>query len=80
MVMPKTNPYRGLTCPTCGTHLIEVQQTAKADGYVMRRRKCFNDHTFVTREEVVDRKNYNEWHRDVYGRGRPRLKEPAREH
>lgn len=54
MVGPATEEVapKGLLCPVCGTSLSEVSVTRKGFGCVVRKRKCFNDHTYVTEEFV----------------------------
>ena len=41
-----------MKCPTCNSWTT-VEQTKSAGGFVERRRKCANNHTFTTEERVV---------------------------
>lgn len=41
-----------MKCPLCKAPT-EVKQTRTIDGALVRRRHCFNDHTFQTKEIVI---------------------------
>ena len=41
-----------MKCPTCNTWTT-VEQTKSLGGFVERRRKCANNHTFTTEERVA---------------------------
>ena len=41
-----------MKCPTCNAWTT-VEQTKNAGGFVERRRKCANNHTFTTEERIV---------------------------
>ena len=43
----------GLLCPACKTKFHNVYKTIQKHGSVARYRKCFNGHSFLTRELVV---------------------------
>lgn len=51
--------FSGLQCPECGSTRLSTTQTLMGVGAVLRRRKCANGHTFVTREVVSTREEYN---------------------
>jgi len=42
-----------LKCPLCGGPT-DVVQTKSIDGVPIRRRHCFNDHTFQTKEVPIN--------------------------
>ena len=44
-----------MNCPTCNAWTT-VEQTKNAGGFVERRRKCANNHTFSTEERLVPNK------------------------
>ena len=50
-----------MNCPTC-IAWTTVEQTKNLGGFVERRRRCANDHTFTTEERVIPDKK----------RGRPK--------
>ena len=50
-----------MNCPTCNAWTT-VEQTKNAGGFVERRRRCANNHTFTTEERVIPDKK----------RGRPK--------
>ena len=50
-----------MKCPTCAAWTT-VEQTKNAGGFVERRRRCANNHTFTTEERVIPDKK----------RGRPK--------
>lgn len=50
-----------MNCPTCN-EWTTVEQTKNLGGFVERRRRCANDHTFTTEERVIPDKK----------RGRPK--------
>ena len=41
-----------MNCPTCNAWTT-VEQTKNAGGFVERRRRCANNHTFTTEERTV---------------------------
>jgi transcriptional regulator NrdR family protein len=41
-----------MRCPVCNAPT-DVKETRTKDGYVFRRRLCFNEHTFTTEERVT---------------------------
>ena len=46
-----------MKCPQCGA-VSEVKDTRlHKDNYITRRRLCFNNHTFKTKEEAIMPKN-----------------------
>jgi transcriptional regulator NrdR family protein len=51
-------PGRGqsdhMKCPQCGAHT-DVKSTKHEVGVVIRRRICFNDHSFNTEEKAVSK-------------------------
>ena len=53
-----------MNCPTCNAWTT-VEQTKNLGGFVERRRKCANNHTFSTEERVIQNKK----------RGRAKTKE-----
>lgn len=59
-----TNPYCGIVCPECGSFMHRVQQTAPANGFIIRRRVCAKGHHLVTVEYLADKQVYNEWQAD----------------
>lgn len=54
----------GLKCPTCGTATSGVIETRLRESHIYRRRRCYNGHTFTTKESVVGAKHRREAVRD----------------
>jgi transcriptional regulator NrdR family protein len=44
----------GIPCPLCESTLSDVMESRPTNGAIRRRRKCFNGHTYTTREEVAE--------------------------
>ena len=50
----------GISCPYCGTNTHEVSQTLAGVNCLVRRRKCFNGHTFVTQEGIGEQSTFQQ--------------------
>ena len=49
----RKKPAGGMKCPLCGA-ATDVKETRKReDNSLVRRRVCFNEHIFTTRETVI---------------------------
>lgn len=43
-----------MKCPLCNAHS-DVKHTKRGSDSVIRRRICFNDHSFITEEKAVSK-------------------------